>query len=225
MRIDITGYVTEPFSSYYSFAIKVTSDSVPDLSLSDIQVSKEVTIAILPYLYPLDDNSKFIGLKEQDDPRLDNPLINGVKECLSFGRALSKGDQIECSVFIVDTKTRAIKRNPNGIETYATFDLWLYPNKGYFTRSESDSRESLKFRKQWRYACINRKKCEKITGYPFGNYWWINKNPKMIFPIIWWIQVKTKVSNLWKRFTKQEIGIAIGIIGIVVTIIVAILFR
>ena len=219
MRIDITGYVTESLVNYH-FTIKVTSDSVECLSPSNFQVSKEVKIFILPYFYPLDDNSKFIGLKEQD-----TPLVNGVKECLSFSRALSKGDQIECSVFIVDPETRAINRNRRDIETYADFDLWLYPDNGYFTRSESDSRESLKFRKQWRYACINREKCEKITDYPFGNYWWINKNPKMIFPIIWWIQVKTKVSNLWKRFTKQEIGIAIGIIGIVVTIIVAILFR
>ena len=79
----------------------------------------------------------------------------------------------------------AINRNPNDIETYTKFPLWLYPNNGYFRRSESDSRESLKFRKQWRYACINREKYEKINGYLFGDYWWINKNPKMIFPILY----------------------------------------
>ena len=237
MRIDITGYVTEPFSNYH-FTIKVTSDSVPNLSLSDIQVSKEVRIAILPYLYPLDDNSKFIELTARDDPRLNDPRINEVKECFSFVGALSKGDQIECSVFIVDSKTRAINHNPNDIETYIKFDLWLYSNKGYFRRSESDSRESLKFRKQWRYTCINREKCEKITGYgyKYRSRRWINKNPTIILPILWWIQVKTAVSKRWERLTKQKnpisIGvmgcvatIVIGIISIIVTIVVAILFR
>ena len=234
MRIDITGYITEPLSNYYDFMIKVTSDSVPNLSLSNLQVSKEVRIAILPYFYPLDDNSKFIGLKEQGDPRLDDPLINGVKECLSFGRALSKGDQIECSVFIVDSRTHAINRNPNDIETYAKFDLWLYSNKGYFRRSVSDSQESLKFRKQWRYTCINKEKCKKTTGQLLNKYrhkWWINKNPNLISPILRWIQVKTTVSNLWKRITGQETqpknsittGDIIGIIGIFATIVVGII--
>ena len=45
MRIDITGYVTEPLVSY-QFTIKVTSDSVECLSLSNLQVSKEVRISI-----------------------------------------------------------------------------------------------------------------------------------------------------------------------------------
>ena len=233
MRIDITGYVTERFTNYH-FKVKVTSDSVEHLPLNNLQVSEEVRVTIPPYFYPLDDNSKFIGLIAQDDPRLyeddphlDDPRINEAKECLSFARALREGDQIECSVFIVDSITRDINRNPNDIETYAKFDPWLYPNKGSFRRSESDSRESLKFRKQWRYTCINREKCRKVADYAYKYHsrWWINKNPKMIFPIIWGIRVKTAVSKLWKRFTKQEIGIAIGIIGIIVTIIVAILFR
>ena len=70
MLIDITGYVTDPLVSY-SFAIKVTSDKVKSLSLSDIQVSKEVRIAIPPQLYPLGDNSKIIELTAGDDPRID----------------------------------------------------------------------------------------------------------------------------------------------------------
>ena len=123
MRIDIIGYVTERLTGY-SFAIKVTSDSVECLSLSNLQVSKEVRIFIYPYLYPFGD--KFIELTAQDDPRLNDPHINDINECLSFGKALGKGDQIECSVFIVDPKTRAINRNPNDIETYAKFPLWLY---------------------------------------------------------------------------------------------------
>ena len=222
MRIDITGYVTERLTSY-SFAIKVTGDSVERLSLSNLQVSKEVRIAIPPYLYPLDDNSKIIELTAGDDPRIDQ-----INKCYSFAKTLRMGDQIECSVVIADWKTRAIIRNRREIETYADFDLWLYPNNGYFRRSESDSRESLKFRKQWRYMCINREKCKKITGQLLNKYrdkWWINKNPKMIFPMLWWMQVKTTCSNLLQKASITNI---ITIIGAVVTIIgavVAILFR
>ena len=143
MRIDITGYVTERLSSY-TFEIKVTSDNVPDLPRSNLQVSKEVRIIIPPELYLFNDG--FIELSGWDDPRREK-----IKKCLSLGNALRKGDQIECSVFIVDPKTRAINHNPNDIETYAKFDLWLYSDNGYFRRSESDSRESLKFR--WQYIC------------------------------------------------------------------------
>ena len=234
MLIDITGYVTAELSSY-SFAITVTNDKVEPLSLSDIQVSKKVRIAIPPQLYPLDDNSKFIKLTAGDDPRTNAPRINEINKCLSFAKTLKMGDQIECSVFIVDKKTRAINRNRREVETYADFELWLYPNKGNFRRSEADSRESLKFRKQWYYACINREKCGKITGYAYKyrSRWWIHKNPTIILPIIWWIQVKTTVSNLWERFIGQEnlqknklaiISLVVGIIGIVVSVVVGIWF-
>ena len=228
MLIDITGYVTAELSSY-SFAIKVTGDSVERLSLSDLQVSKEVRIAIPPQLYPLSDNSKIIELTVGDDPH-----INQINKCLSFAKTLKMGDQIECSVVIADWKTRAINRNRREIETYADFDLWLYPKNGKFRRSVSDSRESLKFRKQWRYTCINKEKCKKITGQLLNKYrhkWWINKNPNLISPILRWIQVKTTASNLWKRFTGQEknkltiINTVVTIIGIIVAIIIAIWFR
>ena len=221
MQIDITGYVTEELTSY-SFALKVTSDKVKHLSVRDVQVGKEVRIAMPPELYPFEGNNKFIELSGWDDPRREK-----INECLSFGKALKKGDQIECSVFIVDRETRAINRNPRDIETYANFELWLYPNKGYFRRSESDSRESLKFRKQWRYTCINRAKYQKITGYILTGYKekkWVNKNPKITFPILWWIQAKTTVSNLLKRLTNStKIGIVLGVISIVATIIFGII--
>lgn len=227
MRIDITGYVTERFRNY-SFKIRVTGDSVPDLSFSNIQVSKEVRIEIPPELYPF--NDKFIELSGWDDPRRDKR-----NKCLAFVKALREGDQIECSVFIVNPKTRAIKNDRRDIETYAAdCDLWLYPDNDYFRRSESDSRESLKFRKKWFYTCMNRDKCEKITGYSINKYrhkWWINKNSKMLFSIFWWIWIKTKVSKLWERFTGQGknksttintivtvIAIVVAIIGIVVAI-------
>ena len=138
MRIDITGYVTATHGDK-KFTIKVTSDNVPDLLRSNLQISKEVEIVIPSELYPF--KNKFIELSGGDDPRREK-----INKCLSLGDALRKGDQIECSVFIVDPETRDIDRNPNNIETYAKFDLWLYPNKDYFRRAESDSRESLKFR-------------------------------------------------------------------------------
>ena len=233
MQIDITGYVTEASVSY-SFKVKVTSDSVERLSLSNLQISKEVRISIPPYFYPLDDNSKFIKLTARGDPHLNDPRQNKINKCLSFVGALREGDQIECSVFIVEEETRVINRNRRDIETYADFDLWIYPDNRYFRRSESDSRESLKFRKQWRYTCLNREKCRKVAdyAYQYRNRWWINKNPKIIRPIIWGIRVKTAVSNLWRRFIRQEnlqknklavisivATILFGIIGIVVGII------
>ena len=47
MRIDITGYVTEPLVGY-SFKIKVTSNRAE--LLSDIQVQKEVRCSAYAYL-------------------------------------------------------------------------------------------------------------------------------------------------------------------------------
>ena len=218
MRIDITGYVTEQFSNYY-FKVKVTSDKVESLSLSNLQVSKEIRVFIKPNHYPNDYHTEFKFANEGGYSR------EQVDKGLSFANALREGDQIECSVFIVDPETGAINRNPNDIETYPKFFLWLYPNTGYFRRSESDSRESLKFRKQWRYACINRKKCGEITGYAYKyrSRWWINKNPIIILPIIWWIQAKITFSNLFKKFIGQENSSAISVIGCVATIVLGII--
>ena len=125
-----------------------------------------------------------------------------------------------------DTETHVINNNRRDIKAYAEFFLWLYPKPDLFKRLEVDSRESLKFRKQWFYMCMNREKCAEITGSEWNDYrnkWWINKNPKIISPIIWWIQFKTKVSNLLsKTSTTNIIGIIVtivlGIIGIAVTV-------
>ena len=248
MLIDIIGYVTEPLVNH-NFTIKVTSDKVGYLSFSDIQVSKEVRIFISPYHYPSDDKSEFKRLTVEEVERLteeeserlteeDKSRIDKVNKCLSFGKALRRGDQIKCSVCIVEPETRngvsihAINRNRKDIETYADFPLWLYPNDGSFRRLEVDSRESLKFRKQWIYTCINREKYKKITGYTLFGYRdkkWVHKNPKITFPILWGIQVKTIVSKLWKKFTGQEnspktsIAHKLAIIGIVATILLGII--
>ena len=228
MVIDITGYITKAYGNN-EFTIKITSDNVTTLSFSDIQVSKEIRVFISPYHYPSDYYSEFETIAEEDKYNRDR-----VNKCRSLGSALRMGDRVECSVFIVEGELRngretyTINRNRKDIETYADFTpLWLYPDPQFFKRLEVDSRESLKFRKQWFYTCVNREKYKKITGYTLYGYRekkWVNKNPKMIFPIIWWIRVKTTVSNLLKRLKNSTIiGIVLGVIGIVATIIFGII--
>ena len=233
MIIDITGYITEARGKD-GFQIKVTNDTVRSLSYSDIQVSKEVFVQINKYHYPDNYHSVFEKLGQNESRRRE------IAKCRALCDALRVGDRVECAVFIVDTElrndteTHVISDNHRDIKAYADaeFYLWLYPNLQSFKRLEVDSWESLKFRKQWFYTCRNTEKCEEITGYgyKYRSRWWINKNPKIIFPIIWGIRVKTAVSNLWKRFTGQgknkstTINTIVTIIGIVVAIIIAIWF-
>lgn len=228
MLIDIIGYVTE-LHGENGFKIKVTSDRVYSRSFTDIQVSKEVRIWINAYRYPSDDSSEFKLTTVEDKDHRDK-----INKCRSLSKALRMGDQVQCAVYIVEKEIRdgvetyVINNRGKDIETYPDSDLlWLCPYDNCFVRLEVDSRESLKFRKQWFHTCRNREKCEKITGSEWNGYrnkWWINKNPKIISPIIWWIQVKTKVSNLLKRPTNStKIGIVLGVIGIVTTIIFSII--
>ena len=229
MIIDITGYVTE-LHGETGFKIKVTSDRVHSRSFSDMQVSKEVRVWISSNLCPSDDGSEF----KLTEDKYKRDRINKYR---FLSNALRLGDQVNCAVFVVEQETRngvktyAINYRPKDIKTYADFDLWLCPYDSCFERLKVDSRESLKFRKQWFYTWVNREKCAEITGSEWNGYrnkWWINKNPKITFPILWWIQVKTTISNLWKKIIGQEnllkntlaiIGIVIGIIGIVIGII------
>ena len=232
MQIDITGYITEARGKD-GFKIKVTSDRVDNL-FRDIHVSKEVGVFINKYHYPSDCNRLFEKVERGEHNWRE------IDKCRSLCDSLRVGDQVECAVFIVDTEdgneadTPAINDMSRNIKDYAEFPLWLYPKPSLFRRSVVDSGESLKFRKKWFYTYINREKCAEITGRTFNDYRnkpWINKNPKVIFPILWWIQVKTAVSNLWERLTGQVkdkpitintivtvIAIVIGVIGIIVTI-------
>ena len=220
--IDITGYVTEARGNN-AFTIKVTRDKATHLSFRDIQVSKEVEVFIKPSHYPNDYHTEFKFANKGGYGR------KQVDKCISLSKVLKMGDQVKCTVFIVETKISneqevyAINNNPNDIETYTKFSLWLYPNDDHFQRLEVDSKESLKFRKQWRYTCINKEKYEKIDGYLLRDYWWINKNPTIIRPILWWIWIKTKASKLWERFTGRENSSAIGVIGCVATIVLGII--
>ena len=165
MVIDITGYITKAYGNN-EFTIKIASDKVTNLSFSDIQVSKEVQLYISPYHYLSDDESEFEIIAEEDEYHRDK-----VNKCRSLGKALRNGDRVKCSVFIVEQEIhngvtiQKINKNRKDIKSYADFPLWLYPNDGDFRRLEVDSRDSLKFRKQWRYTCINREKYNKITGY------------------------------------------------------------
>ena len=209
MMIEITGYVTKSHGGS-SFTLKITSDSVEDEKGNHPEVSKETEINIASTLYPDDYYERF----EVANAKYNKDRIN---RCLSISKELKKGDRVKCSVFIVDPRsddgatTHIINANPNDIETYTKFELWLYPDPKSFERLEVDTPETLKFRKQNYYADINEKKCEKIMGHSwyYSDKWWINKNPKITFPIMWWIQVKTTASNLWKGFTKQETPISI----------------
>ncbi len=242
MIIDITGYVTE-LHGENGFQIKVTSDRVYSRSLTDLQVSKEVRVVINPNHYPSDNGSEFKLITAKDKDHRDR-----INKFRSLSNALRMGDQVNCTVFIVEREARnevetyVINNRPTDIKTYADFDLWLCPYNKCLERLEVDSQESLKFRKQWFYTCRNREKCKKITGSEWNDYrdkWWINKNPTIILPILWWIQVKTTVSNLWGRFTGREnppktiadkfaiMGLAVtiffGIISLAVTIIFGII--
>ena len=88
-------------------------------------------------------------------------------------------------VFVINTNRR-------DIQSYADFPLWLCSYSDHFKRLEVDTPETLKFRKQNYYTNINQKKCEEITGSTFNNYsnkWWINKHPKLIFPMIWGVRL------------------------------------
>ena len=204
--IDIIGYITKTRGKN-EFTIKVTNDKVQQLPLRDIQVSKEVEVYINPYHYPADYYNEFEKITGEGYRR------DKVKNCLSLCKVLKIGDHVKCSVFIVESETRNgdtthnINNNRKDVETYADFPLWLYPNDDSFKRLETDTLETLKFRKQNYYTNINRKKCEEITGerdYDFEDKWWANKNPNIVSPIIGWIRFRTVISNLWRRLWKQN---------------------
>ena len=230
--IEIIGYITETHGSN-SFTIKITNDNVEDEKGIHPEVSKEKEIIIDRYHYPDDYYQRFE--KVETGARKEN-----INRCISICKELKKGDRVECRVFIVtgsvdnNNTTYSINENPNDIETYTKFRLLLYPYEDFFKRLEVDTPETLKFRKQNYYTDINQKKCEKITGskWKYEKKWWINKNPKIIFPILGWLWIKTKVSNLWGKFTEQNkvernvriTLIIITIISITVSIILAILY-
>ena len=188
--IEITGYVTETHGKA-GFMIKITNDNIEVEKGNHPEVSKEKSVFIHGALYPNDYHERFEIVKDNEY------LIQKIDECQLRSKELKKGDRVKCVVFIVEEETRngvttyVINRRSTDIKVYADFDLWLYPDPQSFKRLEVDSRESLKFRKQWFYTCKNREKCEEITGSKWNDYrnkGWINKNPKMIFPILWWIQ-------------------------------------
>ena len=237
MLIDITGHITE-LHGENGFKIKVTNDRVYSREFSDLQVSKEVSIYISPDRYPTDGGGEFKLITGGDEDQRDKR--DRINKFRYLSNTLSMGDRVSCAVFIVDAETRSgvttytINRRPKDVKTYAESDLWLCPYEGCLKRLKVDSRESLKVRKQWRYTCLNRKKCEKITGSEDNKYKdkpWINKNPKIIRPIIWGIWIKTKVSNLWERLAGQgknkstTINTIVTVIAIVVAIVIAIWFR
>lgn len=205
--IEITGYVTKIHKSN-NFTLKITSDDV-EVDGSHPEVSKEIQIVVYSDVYPVDDNKRF----EKVEAGYEKKRID---KCISISRELKRGDLVECCAFIVietdndhdNSKIYTIDNDINRIETYTKYSpLWLDPDPNSFKRLEVDTPETLKFRKQNYYTEINREKCEKITDNYYNKYrekWWINKNPKVISPILRWIQVRTTASNLWKRIMGKD---------------------
>ena len=220
MFVDITGYVTE-LNGENGFKIKVTSDRVYSRGFTDLQVSKEVSIYISPNRYPSDNSSEFKLITVEDKDQRDR-----INKFRYLSDTLSMGDRVNCTVFVVENYV--INKCPKDIKTYAESDLWLCPYEECFKRVKVDSRESLKFRKQWFYTCRNKEKYEKITDSEWSDYrdkWWVNKNRIITFPILWWIQAKTAASNLWERLAGHvkdkpiTINTIVTVIAIVVTVI------
>ena len=226
--IEITGYVTEPRGEF-GFTLKITDDNVENEKGIHPEVSKEIEVFIPRGSYP-DDLKERLGIADDYQKKL-------INECVSIGRQLKKGDRVKCCAFIVasrgsdynDKRIYTINNDINSIETYTKYSpLWLYPNPGFFERLEVDTPETLKFRKLNYYTEINREKCEKITDNYYNKYrekWWINKNPKITFPMRGWVKVRTTASNLWRRFTGQDnlnkTLIIVTIISILFSIILA----
>lgn len=203
--IEITGYITEAIGKD-GFMIKITSDAVPSLSLRNIQVSREVAVFINKYHYPADFKDIFEKVTIGENRR------RKIDKSRSFSDALRPGDRVECVVYIVEEETHngveiyRINSNRRDLQDYADFHLWLYPNTDHFKRLPTDTPETIEFRKQNYYRHVNQQACEKITGESnkYTRKWWTNKNPKITFPMLWWVRFRTAVSNLWKRLTGQE---------------------
>ena len=222
--IEITGYVTKAYGGP-DFTIKITDDKVGYEEWNHHGVSKEVEIRLNTEYYPNEIHSQFERVAR-------GYYKDRIDRCLSITRELKIGDRVECCVFIVDDPIvqdgdtiYPINRNRNDVETYPKFQLWIYPDDNFFKRLEIDTLETLKFRRQNYYADVNNKNCEKIIGtsyHQYTNSWWINKNPKITFPIRGWIKVRIAASNLWKRFTEQKtLTISLTIVTII-SILIAI---
>ena len=206
MIIDIIGYITQTHGNN-RFAIKVTHDEVTPLSFKDLQVSREVEVFISPYRYPCSDNSEFEKIANEDEYRR-----NSINRCLSLSKVLKMGDRVKCSVLIVESETRngvdthSINSNRKDLEAYADFCLWLCPDETSFERLDVDTPETLKVRKRNYYRHVNRQKCGEITSeaWKYRGKWWINKNPKITFPMLWRIRFRTAASKLWEKLKKEN---------------------
>ena len=227
MTINIIGYVTETFKEG-NFTIKITDDDVTDEKGKHPQVSKKATIYIRSGYYPHESYYVPIGGgTDRNDLRLGE-----IEKCISFGKGLKKGDMVDICVYLVNTKQEnketvyQIDDNPANRENYTKtyFYLWLHPGSNMFKRLEVDIPQSLKFRKQNYYTDKNRRTVKKIVKcslYKYNFKWWINKNPKMLFPLFVWIWIKTKVSNILDKIfgvgkiSDKSVTIICTIIGII----------
>lgn len=226
--VRITGYVTESHGRK-GFKIKIIEDNVEDEKGRHPEVSKEVDITINETLYQ---KSGSIYFEEANEGRLEE-----IQECLSNSLGLRTGDMIKCQAWIVERNydenvspyKHKLNDDPNVKLSYTKYELFLIPHTKFFRRLVIDTPQSLKFRKKNYYMDRNRAICGKICGnstYEYRKEWWIKINPKLLFPVFAGIWFKTKVSKLWGYLSAKSLavlGVILGVIGIIVTILIGIL--
>lgn len=230
--INITGYVLESHGTK-GFTIKITDDDVKDEKGKHPNILKEVRIKIHEHIYPADNSTSFV--------RAEGPRINKIDRCMSISRGLREGDMVECCAYLVNEDYHdniahyKINSNKNDILTYTNFDLLLHPFPDSFERLDIDTPKSLKFRRYNYYLDENRKKYEEITGdssSKYKKYKWMYKNPKRNVLRFVVLRIKTLMSNLWGYLSVKNmtvlgiiLSVPLAILGIVATILVAIIFR
>lgn len=227
----ITGYVTETHGES-GFKIMITEDNFDGTKGKRLKLPEEAEVTISGHLYPHDSAARFVEAGESRK--------NRIKRCKSISKGLKKGDMVTCLVYSVEVDNDInetiykIKDNDT-IQSYEDSNLWLYQSEHSFFRLDVDTPQSVKFRKQNSYLDRNRKKCEEIVGdlsYKYNKKRWMYKHPKRNVLRFVGLRIKTKVSNLWGYLSAKNmtvlgimLSVPLAIIGIVVTIIVAIIYR
>ena len=233
--VKIRGYVTDariymiedrPYNRGTGFTLCVLSDNVENEQGKHPNISKEFFVAILN-LYPNDIHTRLENVEKRREQK--TRQYEYVQECISICKGLRKGALVDCEVFIVntvdnndDTTTYEINTDPTDRVNYSEHKLILYANPNFFKHLDEDTPETLKFRRQ--NYCIEtniKNGFDLVGGSDFAKYltkWWIDKNPKLIAPIFWWIWIKSQLHKLWKRFIGKESPISIAAKGVAIII-------
>lgn len=214
MKIKIEGYVIDTHGEH-TFTIKIINDNLNDRKF---KLNKEsAKIYIHPYLYPCDLHDVFEQATGNQKEH--------INQCLGISRHLMPGDLVNCSVFVVD-KSSVISENPNDIETYIKHNIWLYPYPEEFNRIDGDTKDTIKFRKHKMYKKTNTEKTN-LSSWELTDKWWGNKNPKIVFPIVWYINIKDAIKHAIKTIFENKninktsivMNIILGIVSIILIIV------